>query len=316
MSDDDGSISSFSAFSTAAAAVVSSSLSPRSGVFFRPPSPFCQEKGPPFSDTFSALNGHLQSRLRDLKELAVMRLDGHDTEHQLFQLQVEQEVKKGERNLTKLHMDGEREFLPTVEMTLLQCKRQVSNIATLLGLTSRLLQDDVSTTSSIILSPDVVVKEDGPKREPQQLTLAKPHRLASIGKQPTRVNETSSILPANVSAEDLLLLPTHQRKGMSVEKLNRALFDISNFVQKKHRILNLPASKLTPDHYSLQKMYQEKECTHGRNPNAFSVSDLKYFSYLRNDTTSKGILTALRSLGRLDAASSGGVLVYVVVPAG
>eukprot|EP00922_Rhytidocystis_sp_ex-Travisia-forbesii_P048806 GHVS01072682.1.p1 GENE.GHVS01072682.1~~GHVS01072682.1.p1 ORF type:complete len:325 (-),score=57.50 GHVS01072682.1:81-1055(-) len=117
------------------------------------------------------------------------------------------------------------------------------------------------------------------------------------------------IIP-KVSDADMERLPSHQRRGINCEKVNRAIDDIQTYLNKKHKIMCCASSRLTPEQYRQQKLYKEQETTATKNHVTFSVADLKQFEFLRNDTTSKCILTALRSMGRLDALTGAGQVLY------
>eukprot|EP00922_Rhytidocystis_sp_ex-Travisia-forbesii_P017126 GHVS01025548.1.p1 GENE.GHVS01025548.1~~GHVS01025548.1.p1 ORF type:complete len:344 (+),score=71.36 GHVS01025548.1:79-1110(+) len=120
-----------------------------------------------------------------------------------------------------------------------------------------------------------------------------------------------SVIP-KVSTADLEGLPSHQRRGINCEKVNKAIDDIQTYLAKKLKIMFTPSSRLTPEQYRLQKLYKDQETEASKNFVTFSIADLKQFDFLRNDTTSRSILAALRSLGRLDTLTGAGHVMYGV----
>eukprot|EP00921_Rhytidocystis_pertsovi_P020861 GHVQ01033228.1.p1 GENE.GHVQ01033228.1~~GHVQ01033228.1.p1 ORF type:complete len:260 (-),score=40.24 GHVQ01033228.1:293-1072(-) len=115
-----------------------------------------------------------------------------------------------------------------------------------------------------------------------------------------------------VSLEELNSIPMYQRRGLTLEKLNRAANDIQQFMTKKYKILNASPAKLSPEQYKMLKAYKEQETPLTKHCLIFSIADLKHFEFLKNDTTSKAIVAALRVLGRLDTIADGGQLFYSV----
>eukprot|EP00922_Rhytidocystis_sp_ex-Travisia-forbesii_P048805 GHVS01072681.1.p1 GENE.GHVS01072681.1~~GHVS01072681.1.p1 ORF type:complete len:308 (-),score=53.33 GHVS01072681.1:81-1004(-) len=295
-------------------------------------------------DSFCHLRSVIMGRVSELKDLTCLRAETDTQQMRDAAAELRRSLEKVDnriRGLTQqLHTD--QPLLEQIESTLCVTKQQYNNTNQLLAIGSRVLQHRFSPPipSATILSPPAVhtaartsVRTAGTLLTTHDLSVSsfshdtpstpvtgthqslgraslRPSSALSVSQPPTRIARSKVPIIPKVSDADMERLPSHQRRGINCEKVNRAIDDIQTYLNKKHKIMCCASSRLTPEQYRQQKLYKEQETTATKNHVTFSVADLKQFEFLRNDTTSKCILTALRSMGRLDALTGAGQVLY------